>query len=495
MVPLPRRDVDLEPGGSLFCGRRRIATWRRRIPEQSQQCCPQASGRSAPPRWSAPSRSRPTSAPGSRSSTRCAPPCSRSVSASSPEHRRRSSPTRTTSRSSTPRAAPRTGTRRRSSTATTSRTGPRSTSSTRPTRRRCSRSTGRNVGAGRAPEVRAALIEEAIANAGPRAREAFATMCEVAQRFAGWLGFGSSIQAALEYVFARWDGRGFPDVARRRDPVADASPARRARHLPLPLRRRPRRGTRRPRASSGRRVRASARRARRCGTSTSCSPSWTRRGCGSRRWRSSRSRRSGSRARGSTPPSWRSPRSPVSSRRGFASTRRVWPISPRPPPGVLGLPAASVTLVRRAALAHDLGRVGVSNAIWEKPGRARLRRVGAGATPSPLHGARVRAVAGRSPRSGSWPAHTTSGSTAPATTAARAGRRSIRPARILAAADCYAAMREARPYRPALDCAGGRGGADARGRRRPARPGSGRRRARRRRPPRARSDRASCRPG
>ena len=34
----------------------------------------------------------------------------------------------------------------------------------------------------------------------------------------------------------------------------------------------------------------------------------------------------------------------------------------------LGLPAASVTLVRRAALAHDLGRVGVSNAIWEKPG-------------------------------------------------------------------------------------------------------------------------------
>ncbi len=28
-----------------------------------------------------------------------------------------------------------------------------------------------------------------------------------------------------------------------------------------------------------------------------------------------------------------------------------------------------MTLVRRAALAHDLGRVGVSNAIWEKPGR------------------------------------------------------------------------------------------------------------------------------
>src|SRR5437016_7516585 len=40
-----------------------------------------------------------------------------------------------------------------------------------------------NVGLGRPPEVRAKLIEEAIANAAPRAREAFATMCEVAQRF------------------------------------------------------------------------------------------------------------------------------------------------------------------------------------------------------------------------------------------------------------------------------------------------------------------------
>src|SRR4051812_16559819 len=69
-----------------------------------------------------------------------------------------------------------------------------------------------NVGVGRSPEVRAKLIEDAIANAGPRAREAFSAMCEVAQRFAGWLELGPSIEAALEYVFARWDGRGFPDL-------------------------------------------------------------------------------------------------------------------------------------------------------------------------------------------------------------------------------------------------------------------------------------------
>src|SRR4051812_19344182 len=69
------------------------------------------------------------------------------------------------------------------------------------------------VGVGQTEEVRAKLIEDAIANAGPRARDAFAMMCEVAQRFAGWLGLGSDIQAALEYVFARWDGKGFPAIA------------------------------------------------------------------------------------------------------------------------------------------------------------------------------------------------------------------------------------------------------------------------------------------
>src|SRR6266853_2011521 len=51
------------------------------------------------------------------------------------------------------------------------------------------------VGAGRSPEVRATMIEEAIANAGPRARNSFAAMCEVAQRFAGWLDLGPSTQA------------------------------------------------------------------------------------------------------------------------------------------------------------------------------------------------------------------------------------------------------------------------------------------------------------
>ena len=117
----------------------------------------------------------------------------------------------------------------------------------------------------------------------------------------------------------------------------------------------------------------------------------------------------------------------------------------------LGLPAASVTLLRRAALAHDLGRVGVSNAIWEKPGAARVRRVGARAAPPPLHRARLRPVAGaRSDRAARrLPPRAPRRLRLPPRHARR--RRLDQAARILAAADCYGAMREARPYRPALD--------------------------------------------
>jgi len=45
-------------------------------------------------------------------------------------------------------------------------------------------------------------------------------MCEVAQRFASWLGLRESIPAALEYVFARWDGRGFPALAGEEIPLS-----------------------------------------------------------------------------------------------------------------------------------------------------------------------------------------------------------------------------------------------------------------------------------
>lgn len=116
---------------------------------------------------------------------------------------------------------------------------------------------------------------------------------------------------------------------------------------------------------------------------------------------------------------------------------------------VMGLDSGAVTTLRRAGLFHDLGRVGVPNGIWEKPGpltvseweQVRLH---------PYHSERILA---RSP--------------ALSEEAALAGLHHERQdgsgyyrqltatrippaARILAASDAYQAMTQARPYRPAF---------------------------------------------
>jgi HD-GYP domain-containing protein (c-di-GMP phosphodiesterase class II) len=114
----------------------------------------------------------------------------------------------------------------------------------------------------------------------------------------------------------------------------------------------------------------------------------------------------------------------------------------------LGLGAAEVRTLRRAGLVHDLGRLGISNAIWDKAGplgageweRVRLhpylteRMLHQSASLSPLG---TIAVQHRERLDGSgYP----QGLTGPAIS---------RHARILGAADAYQAMREPRPYRAA----------------------------------------------
>jgi len=166
-----------------------------------------------------------------------------------------------------------------------------------------------HVGAGRSPEVRAKLIEDAIANAGPRARDAFSMMCEVAQRFAGWLGLGTDVQAALEYVFARWDGRGVPDIAGDAIPFRCASCTwRGTSRCSFP----PRAPRRHGRSSSVARVPRTTLDSPNSphGTSTTSLPGSTTRGCGRRRWTASRLRCSVSTATGLTPHSPPSRRSP-----------------------------------------------------------------------------------------------------------------------------------------------------------------------------------------
>ena len=114
-----------------------------------------------------------------------------------------------------------------------------------------------------------------------------------------------------------------------------------------------------------------------------------------------------------------------------------------------GLPADEVSTLRRAGLVHDLGRLGVSNAIWDKPGPLRqaeyervrlhpyltdrmLARVGA------LGPSREIAARHHERLDGSgYPRGLTAVSLTPSD-------------RLLAAADVYHAMTEPRPHRPPL---------------------------------------------
>jgi HD-GYP domain-containing protein (c-di-GMP phosphodiesterase class II)/DNA-binding CsgD family transcriptional regulator len=117
--------------------------------------------------------------------------------------------------------------------------------------------------------------------------------------------------------------------------------------------------------------------------------------------------------------------------------------------GALSLGPEAVTDLRRAALLHDLGRVAVSNRIWEKPaalGMAEWERVR-------LHPYQTERILARSRvleplariagmhherQDGSGYHRGTSGTQVPAA------------ARVLAAADAFQAMTQDRPYRRGL---------------------------------------------
>src|SRR5579859_2805400 len=113
----------------------------------------------------------------------------------------------------------------------------------------------------------------------------------------------------------------------------------------------------------------------------------------------------------------------------------------------LGLPAGEVTLVERAALVHDLGAIGVSAGIWDKPGplsAADTERV----RTHPYLTERTLARPARLAEIGALAAlhhERLDGSGYPR--GAR-GEGLSRSARVLAAADVYHALREDRPHRP-----------------------------------------------
>jgi HD-GYP domain-containing protein (c-di-GMP phosphodiesterase class II) len=306
-----------------------------------------------------------------------------------------------------------------------------------------------HVGVGRSPDVRAAMIEDAIANAGPRARASFAMMCEVAQRFAGWIELGAGIQASLEYVFARWDGQGFPDAGGDEIPLSMRL-LHVGRDISLFL---TAGGVDEARTVVERRSGA-AYDPRLAEIALSHLDELLSELDETRLWEQALEIEP-------FPKMW------ISGERIDAGFRAIAALTGLKSPwlrehstGVAelaeaaawrqGVAPAAVTALRRAALAHDLGRIGVSNAIWEKPAplgfgeweRVRLhphyteRAFAQSPTLAPI-GALAGSHHERLDGSG-YPRGTR-------------GPGLDRSARILAVADCYAAMREARPYRPALD--------------------------------------------
>ncbi|MEX1135194.1 MAG: HD domain-containing phosphohydrolase [Acidimicrobiia bacterium] len=115
----------------------------------------------------------------------------------------------------------------------------------------------------------------------------------------------------------------------------------------------------------------------------------------------------------------------------------------------LALEPGEVDVIRRAGMLHDIGRAGVSNAVWEKPSalhsadweKVRLhpyfteRVLSRSATLQPL--ARVAGMHHERQDGGGYH-HQASGSEIPV------------GARLVAAADAFQAMTQDRPYRPAL---------------------------------------------
>jgi HD-GYP domain-containing protein (c-di-GMP phosphodiesterase class II) len=303
----------------------------------------------------------------------------------------------------------------------------------------------RYAGAGSSPPRRAARLAGAMAGGASATREVTATACEVARRLAERLGLPEDVQRALLQAFERWDGKGHPA------------------------------GLAGEEICHGARVVALARDAevfhRIAGVDAATSVIASRAGGAydpalvdvfQRRAPTLLPEAEGwDAALAAEPP----PRRHLSETGLDDTCRAIADYADIKTPWTLGhstgvaelaeaaawrleLPADEVTAVRRAALVHDLGRVGVPNSIWERPGpltadeRERVR----------LHPYLTERVLAHAP------------ALAPLASLAAlhherldgsgyhraCGAASLPvPARILAAADVYHALTEPRPHRPA----------------------------------------------
>lgn len=116
---------------------------------------------------------------------------------------------------------------------------------------------------------------------------------------------------------------------------------------------------------------------------------------------------------------------------------------------MLGLPAADVVMLRRAALVHDLGMIGIPSGVWDEPGDWSISQRERART----HPYLTERMLARTPllaqvgHCASLHHERLDGSGYPH---GLRGEAISLPARVLGAADVYNALRQPRPHRPAL---------------------------------------------
>lgn len=304
----------------------------------------------------------------------------------------------------------------------------------------------RHAGAGRQPWERIRTVASALV-AGPEVpRRLFRASCEVAQQLARQLGLEGSLSNALDQTFERWDGRGFPQGKRGEELALSVRIAQIAEDAEvfhrlggldsaISICRKRSGGSYDPRLIKDFfSLAASLFKAIEAGSVwdavLACEPE-----------------------------SWQY----ISEERLDAAFQAMAFFADLKAPHTTGhsagvaflaaeaarqyrLPEEDIITLRRAALVHDIGQVGISNGIWEKPGsltsgeweQARLH---------PYYTERVliRAFAPVARVAGLH--HERFDGTG--YYRGLKGDLLVRPARLLAVAETYQAMTEPRPYRPA----------------------------------------------
>jgi HD-GYP domain-containing protein (c-di-GMP phosphodiesterase class II) len=307
----------------------------------------------------------------------------------------------------------------------------------------------RRFSAGAPPLTRARNVTRVLADGTGGAKRSLAIHCEVARMLAARLGLPSRIGACFTHVFERWDGKGLPGELAGDAIPAPARVVAAARDVELFHRL----GGWDAAADLLRRRRGKAYDPTVADIFLAHGERWLREGAGDAVWDA---------ALAAEPPPWiriddAQLDAVLEALAGFADLKS--PFTRGHSLGVAalaegaarhaGMREAEAAAIRRAALVHDLGRTGVPNGIWDKPGpltrteweRVRLHpylservlsQAAALAPLAALAGAHHERLDGSGYHRGS------------------AGALLPPAARILAAADAYQAMTQERPHRAAL---------------------------------------------